>query len=355
MKVSLYTPDDAIRISRFVRKYFQPDKTQENRSYEPEYYSWKYAENPAGMPIARIMEEGAEVAGLFAVVPKRIKLGSQNIIGYEMVDGMLAPHLQGKGIFAELVDSAFDEVKGREGYFLYGMPNDRSYPVFIHAYGFIEPFRIRWLVRPMNPSNILDSKIKLGFLNKILGYGAEKLLEALFPVKRYQDESNGVFKRMCSVDTEVASFWDTISREYGFALVKDNDYLNWRYIDNPDQYEIYELRLNGELQGLVFLKYGKARKLKVGFISDILTRRYDVRSLKTLMNHTFRIFDENGVDIVSCEVPAGDFFYKTLRKFGFINASKNHHIIVNGSHHTIASLPKSPSEWLLFPGDADDI
>ena len=82
MNIVQYTVDDAVRISRFMRKHFQHDNAEENRSHEAEYYAWKYAENPAGTPLVRMAEDGGEVGGLYAVVPKRMKIGSQNTIGY---------------------------------------------------------------------------------------------------------------------------------------------------------------------------------------------------------------------------------------------------------------------------------
>src|SRR5699024_4341795 len=71
-------------------------------------------------------------------------------------------------------------------------------------------------------------------------------------------------------DGSVTELWQKVAPAYTVAQVRDAAYLNWRYVANPDSYDIQVVRREGELVGVVVLGWTVRRGIRVGELMELI-------------------------------------------------------------------------------------
>src|SRR6266478_6251121 len=87
-----------------LRKLFLAEGGSQRRSCEPEYYRWKLVDNPAGLRLFHVADDGGQVVGITTITPKRIHLRGKPVLGAEIGDTFTHPDYQRQGMFSTLVD-----------------------------------------------------------------------------------------------------------------------------------------------------------------------------------------------------------------------------------------------------------
>jgi GNAT superfamily N-acetyltransferase len=264
-----FHPDDAESLSQFTKRFLDPQRPSLRRSLQPEYYLWRNYRNPAGEGKIFLAWVQGRMVGCFAITPKRVLSFGKVWLAAEMDDAFVDPSYQGHGIFRRMVEMAVEEA-GRQGVrFLYGTPNETSYPIFLHRLDFEEPPSCHvWLV--------VSACAPFGLVPPL------------------------------SMDPVPAP----ASGHAAFEVLHDPEYLHWRFSENPDSYEWIDSQL--------VLKEGLWGRHKIGYLADQLPGRGDRTALLRALQAARRHFARRGVPLVAGWVQTSILSRLTLWVHGFV-------------------------------------
>lgn len=171
------------------------------------------------------------VVSLAAGVPKRVQVGNEVVVAFELGDFITLPAFRKRGLFSQLITLVAEEATWRGAAFLYVRPNENSFPILARDLGFAETQRID-VRRYRVPSDVLARRMHVPpGVTRWLGVDrvAERVLipsspdsVTVRPVERFGADAD--------------ELWAATRDGYAFSLVRDRDYLNWRYANSPTPY-----------------------------------------------------------------------------------------------------------------------
>ena len=124
-------------------------------------------------------------------------------------------------------------------------------------------------------------------------------------------------------DERLNRLWERVRRHTGITIVRNNVYLNWRFVQNPHgQYKIFAaLEDDSEICGYMVSTLKREMGLKIGYIVDFLVSEDDTDTFHRLLFKTLRFTEKNGADIIylflNREHRVFDSFHPVLTKFHF--------------------------------------
>ena len=94
-------------------------------------------------------------------------------------------------------------------------------------------------------------------------------------------------------DEEFTRLWENVHDHYAIAVVRDAQYLNWRYVHNPvREYRIFAAREQGRLRGFVVLGsvLRAVRGIPTGNIAECLIAPDSLLAAEALLHHAVEVF-----------------------------------------------------------------
>lgn len=117
--MSLRKFDDGIHVA-YARLFpGDPDKS-------PDVLEWRFNRNPHGPAKFAVALDGADVVGMIALVPTKLRSGSGQVIGYQAIDTVVDASYRGQGLFVKLGALAQDASQ-LGGSLLWGSPTLRRF------------------------------------------------------------------------------------------------------------------------------------------------------------------------------------------------------------------------------------
>lgn len=179
-----------------------------------EYWNWRFRSNPFfDNPMIYLMWHEDKLIGHYAVSPIEMIIDGQIKLTALSMTTMTHPEYNGKGIFSKLAESLYNKLKTLNFSMVWGFPNLNSH------YGFVK--NLKWndiATIPMLSANIVEYKT----INPLVKF---------FEINKFEA------KHSYSLNTK---------NNKKVKINKTIDYLNWRYLLNPDfEYKILELENNG--------------------------------------------------------------------------------------------------------------
>lgn len=352
MRIRDYKESDCSEVSKLMKDYFLQNLEFEARSHEPDYYKWKYGKNPAGGAVVRIAEDDSKIIGYFGVILKRAWVNGSNVLAGEMVDAYLAPEYQGKGVFLKLVKEVFEECHRKGVNILVGSPNEVAKPIWLKRYKFKMAFNFRSLVMPLNFSSIINKVIKIKAISTLIGFPISLLSRIV-----YGGKSKYEIIQVSDFDDRTNQIWEKNKHAYSIALVKDSEYLSWRYSENPEEYEYYLVMDQGELQGLFVLKIQTLKDMTFAHIVDVLMPSNEGKVMRGLLSSISKTLRGRKVDFVSSWAQVGSQWYQSLVRKGFFSRKKHFYFVIRSENEKV-ELPveiENMNIWNFAQGDTDGI
>jgi GNAT superfamily N-acetyltransferase len=301
-----------------LRKLFVSDEGSQRRSCEAEYYRWKLVANPSGRGLFKVADDTGRVVGITTITPKRVYLRGRLISGAEIGDTFTHPDYQRQGMFSTLVDLTRAEALSEGLEFIYGTPNDQSRPGYEKKLNFaqIPSSRVFSYVRPLNVGAVLLAHMGKPVLAKVLAPAVSAALRTV-----YRFRSTGVKDLKVSSVSEfpedVINLWNICSGNYSWILRRDKEYLDWRFVSNPDRYTIWLASRNGETAGYLVTREGSFGKLRVGYLADFLVREDFPKVFQSLLFAAASSMRRADVDFLATWVVKASSYERVLSRFGF--------------------------------------
>ena len=252
---------------------------------------WMHFDNHQKRPMTTIVkDEGRNVAAIYATLPVIASVAGERVSICQSLDTMTDLKHRGKGLFVSAAKSQYLLSKSEGVGFVYGFPNGKS------VHGFLK--HLGWNL--LDPVPFIFKPIRAGyFFRKILGNTIGKLLD--FPIafrKKVDLNSNFEIKPVNLFDDEYNALWQVFSSDINIAVSRDSKYLNWRYINKPNEdYKIVALYENNRLRGFVVYCLKQKHGGKVGYIMELITDLDSSQHARILLDHA-----NNDLIASKCEV-----------------------------------------------------
>jgi GNAT superfamily N-acetyltransferase len=356
-----------MKRARFVRAY---EKGDENEIFElvkvvwggkvptkerwAKGWSWMNIDNPAGASIIWLAPHDSMLVGQYPLVMENIKIGEKIVMGAQIADTMTHPEYRRQGIAFVLGKKALSQLRNEDGACVIGFPTPQAYKLHMKS-GWIDICAFQIMVKPLNINSIFRSYLPH---NKVLlkistGIGSLILKILTMNEKSSRDDELMVTK-ISYFDDRFDNFWKRISNDYDIIIVRNKEYLNWRYVDVPNtDYSIYVAEKKKEICGYVVLGCYKRGDLMLGFIYDIIAPLNQEEVLHCLMSKAVDHFREEKVDAIFSEMVVPKIYRRIFIKNGFIPhfMSKSRFIVYSASHNISQTVLKNPKNWFVQLGD----
>jgi GNAT superfamily N-acetyltransferase len=304
-----------------------------------------------GSSIVRLAEENGRLVGFFGVMPKRFWFGGEEHSAGELVDAFIDPDFHGHGVFQRLVAEVFEACTGRLS-LLYNSPNDLAKSIYIQVYRFLPAFDYVSLVRPLRLNGIPATPRWVRAVTAPPGLAAGWVFDRI----TLSGRSHGLsFEPMLTPDPLLDRLWADNRSRFNFSLVKNLDYLRWRFFENPEPFEVHWILRGGERIGWFVLKLNILRGLRFAHLVDYIMPWTDRAEMRTFGIRLVRWLQTRGLDWISTWVPKPSNLLQAWRGIGFFARKKHFGLMVRGQSILLPEEIQDPERWSFGQADTDNI
>jgi len=316
------------------------------------YWHWKYYQNPVGENFGIVALDKEKIVGTTAFIPAKIKIGSRERLSAQGTDVVVLPEYRAKGTFIKIIRRGIEECVKSGVNVNYAFSIKITYRIGTRFLGFVGICPMFNMAKVLNPTPYLEQKKGKGLLTNVLGSVSKRAIK-MANKKKLSIPQGLRLERVTQFDHRIDDFWSKESKNYQIAIVRDSQYLNWRYVKNPMPYEIFSVEQNQSIKGFIVLKCSQ-EEVKRGRIVDILVESGQEKITNLLLTKAINYFLEQGVDVITCWMLEHSPIFEVLKKKGFIKRETPHDLIIR------SSMPNFPNEyfsdkskWCVTMGDSD--
>ncbi len=255
-------------------------------------WQWKYkGENPAGDSLIFVADNNGEMVSYFAAIPMCYWINGEKIKGSHSIAMMVKPEWQNKGLIKFVADKLIKELENQEIPFTYGYPNDNAYDLHIKHLGYEDISMQTFFERKLDET----SDIKLNNLSPTLE-----------------------FKKIDHFDDSVNILWDEVKNGFKAIVIRNADFLNWRYLARPDvSYYAFGAYDKDKLVGYCILKLYTEDKIFRGHFMDLFTVPEEKEYGRFLIQNALEFFKKEKADEINLWMQGSPFFQEILEEYGF--------------------------------------
>jgi GNAT superfamily N-acetyltransferase len=256
-------------------------------------FDWWFARNPAGSLMSVARDDGRVLGVASHSLYRTVIRGEEHVASFS-VHATTDPAARGRGIFVALERKHEQEAQERGVAVVLAFASAPTAPLFLGPLGWSEIGRLRIWARPL----------------PVGGKDAE-------PVREFEH------------DGDAASAWPN-------HVLRDAEYLNWRYLDSPREYAAY--RAEG---GYAVVGHKRHRGRAVALVADLVgpTRKLLRGCIAAVRPGTRVLFGVPGPGEAAAYVSCG--LVPTPRTLNFMGKS------------LAGPLDTDPSSWRMTLGDTD--
>jgi len=343
-----FKPEDRNKIFDLLKIVWGESFTEKLR----EIWLWKIENNPFkenGISVATVMEKEDRIIGVISKMPAPLKFHEKETKCIWLCEYIVHPDHRGLG--HKLMENVM-----KEPAILLGATNELSYKV-VKKLGWSDIYILKNRIYITNLRHILKNK-KVG--NQFLQFICGKIWNVLNNFLNILNKKKGKnisIEKITIFDQNIDKLWERIEKNYGIIVVRNKEYLNWRYVDRPDiNYNIYLAESDKKVLGYVVTRTDSHDDLKFGHIVDIICDFDRSDACYPLINEAvqdFRII--NDVDLITCYIsPYHHLYDKALRRNGFFfKTSKRQVVFYNNSPSVSKNDISNTNDWFFTRGDSD--
>lgn len=349
----MYTPGDEDQLFELAKavwgwKLAIPKKKQWIKGWQ-----WMFINNPAGSSIIWLAEHNGKLVGEYPLVMADMKVGDRLAKAGQIADTMTHPEYRRQGVAFTLGREVLSQLKEQKALLAFGFPTAEAYPLHMNS-GWIDVCAIQTMIKPLNLKNMLKGylthdKLLIDIFSKL----GELLLKTIFRARKPPVVDGLTIAKVSHFDDRCNDLWDRISKDYNIIVVRDKDYLNWRYIDVPNaKYTIYVAEKNKKIYGYMVIECKYHNGLIFGRILDIIAPLDQQVIVQCLISKAIEHFERKRVDAIFSSIISNRYRHSFLKN-GFIPypRSKSRFIAYNASPAISDGFLKNPKNWFIQLGD----
>jgi len=293
------------------------------------------------------------LAGQYVVQPQRFRCFGHETPCVLSFNTLTREAYRGQKIFIKLAERTYGRAAG-EGYaFVYGCPNQNSYPGFMKKLAFKDMHHFPLYARPLNLNHMVKERKMSGVLAAIA-----TPFQVFFPNKGA--DSVGIELLTEKNVNLMDAFWDKIKDKYPIMGVRDAKYIQYRYINVPRRvYYPYVAIENGQIVAFAVGRIREVAGFETGMIADFLFVPGHEEQAKKVIKVLVKRMKDEGASLAGCIILAHTEEVKVLKKCGFYHVPDK--LLPQPTPLIFRLLDKSKDEaklsdinnWFFTTGDYD--
>lgn len=325
--------------------------------FNKDFWEWKYKNNNAGffpnwIFLAKYREQ---VIGHYAMLPIYLDLFNKIVLCAQSVDTLTHRDFRGEGIFTSLASRCYKNVMKDGVDIMIGYPNMYSYPGFVSKLNWNSPFVVEELAFVLNQKRV-DVMKRSNPLLKSLSESLIRTKEKKWNKKIISSKYH--IKNVDKIDFDLKVIKDWLLNKYSCFIERDNNYLKWRYFQDPFN-KSSSIRLiyhNDKIKGFYVLKiknYAHRGNLVIGHIMEILSDPEDKNIYWLMLKDIEKKCIEENVDILHIYTHKTQHDYEYLHMYGFGKFDEKKYIIrINKDFENYQNI-LDEKKWYVSLGDSD--
>jgi GNAT superfamily N-acetyltransferase len=224
-------------------------------------FDWWFDGNPVGRRLISLGVDGERVVGVAAMSFFRMILdGAEREVAIPVHVATEAPYRR-QGIFSELELNNEREAAADGSPVTITFPNAASHRIFVGRLGWIDlPGRRVW-ARPLRAAGVARY-----FAGRPSPRGG--LVPESREPRRYGDVQVEPLDRF---PPEADEIWRAAAPGYGNHVIRDAQFLNWRYADTPRTYRRFGASRDGRLRAIAVVGHTVKQGVSSGFLADLVS------------------------------------------------------------------------------------
>lgn len=337
-----YKRGDEGGIVQFLARY--------DKEFTSDIWKWKYHNTPG--KFISIAEYDNQVVGHMALLPMRMKVGRETITGCMSVDLFVNPDFRRQGIFLSLTENLVRSSEEERVPLMFGFPTPLSYHGHLKR-GHFHVGNIRIYARPVDIRGYLQSHSPTSPNTSVGARSFSRVLNTSLMAlsKILWTECNDVeITRHRSFDNRFNRLWHRVSKRHEIIVVRDREYLEWRYSRRSDkEYVVFVAETDEDIAGYIIVAKEKHNGSYVGKILDILSERDEV--LQMLLQYGIEYLLQEEVGYIGVWAPAC-FSRRILGRTGFLPSRRTERIVarLNSPQFSEQSIDQL-EKWYVTWGD----
>jgi len=300
-------------------------------------FEWWFDRNPVGRRLISLGVDDGRVVGVAAMSFFRMLLGGEErAVAIPVHVATEAPYRR-QGIFSELELNNEREAAADGSPITITFPNRASHRIFVGRLGWVDlPGRRVW-ARPLRAA---------GVVRYLAGRPSPRggLRPASHDPRTYGRVRVEPLERF---PPEVDEVWRTAAAGYGNHVVRDAQFLNWRYADTPRAYRRFGAYRDGRLRAVAIVGHTVKQGVSSGFLADLVSAPDAHAERVALLRRAAAEVDADALIALPPRAERRSFlragFLPTNRKIRFVGK-----VLRPGER-----LDPDPSAWHFTLGDFD--
>ena len=296
-------------------------------------YRYKHFSNPYVLKKPLFLDNiNNEVVGTNAFQGYIFLYKDSELIGAQSCDTAVLREYQGKGVFSRLIKKAELDFQNDRVDFMFGFPNEKSYPGFIKL-GWIHVGDLMSMILVIRPFSLLLGKIfKTQFRNR----HSFKHLYNFSSHLLFRHSDKNIYKYIKNYDScpfNDSDFSKINSTQY-LSVKKNLDYYTWKLDSNPAaDYNYRVLKINNILYGYIIYNINQQARATIvdWYVANDNSNKSKLTILASLLYHVSLDCTYIVLPFVNPLSKENDIF----KKAGFVLSTK-----INGKIHKSRLLAK---------------
>jgi len=319
------------------------------------WWRWMYKDNPAGPARMGLAEQNGKIVGYCAILPMRLSIMGKIVLASLAVDKLTHPDHRRRGIYETLAKKVYAEAAGDGIRIVLGFPNQFSHAAIIEKLDWFDIANMQIMLKPLNWKDAIGLVAKNQYLGSIFSPVASLLWDKTLHGRKKPDVIEGLtVKQVTSFDERFDILWNKVADQFQIMVLRNNNYLRWRYGAPEANYSIFIAEKDSEIWGYLVIKYITDSGIKVGIIFDMVAQSKDV--LDPLIRKLIRDCQQNRVALIQYQLRANKVYRRVLQRNGFISLP-----FIKGSYFCAYSTSTdisqqflgNPDNWFVQIGDSD--
>ncbi len=290
------------------------------RELNKDIWEWRFSKYVFGKPIIKLAFSDDMLVTLYLLRPVKFVFQEKCINALFSMNTMTHPDFAGRGIMTNLATDVYNEAHKNNYSAIIGFANSNSRYLFTNKLGFKEVAATSEICFNLNEVQTLNDKYKFIQIEKF-------------------DEAHSFFYK---------SIYKTIPK---FIVPRTHDYLNWRFIENPEsKYYCYNIMNDDKIVGYCVLKNYNGKKCH---IIDFLIEN-DSEIFESLINHAIHFCKKNLIEKLTLWCNKTLPFYDFLLQKKFYTEPMQTYFVLKALSTQIESKNMGDFDnWYLTMSDSD--
>lgn len=317
-------------------------------------YRWKFLESPwsGTAPTTFVAAAGERIVGHYSATPLRLRLGHRDLAVVHGSDSMVASDFRGRGVMTAICREAHQAWAAGGTSLLLTLPT-QNWVKLNDRVGYRATFDLGWLWRPLRPSALLPRRMRrVG--SREDGAAREWNRLGRGGLERAGGGGGVEVSPVDSPGPEFDSLWEAVKGRYEALVVRDREWLRYRFVTAPAfDYRILLARVGSRPVGYLVYRLMPGDEGPGAWIADLFTAPDDRAARAALLRAAFGELRRSGaadVRIYAADPPLA----RELKRAGFLQRKGAYDLRVGPFTDELPwDLLRDPRRFFVMGGDFD--